>query len=197
MESQLNWVKRAVWRTVLVFSCAVILTGCSSTTPEVKPSSHNGGMFRERNEGYSLLYKLMRDEKDVGKIFMLKSASDPVKGLVKEIGAACEAAKKRMDGFPDANNRIEYDVPDLPKLEQKARDFEAQDDEKGLLFSSGGTFDLRLAFSQAQAMGYGMYLCKSLIEVEDDAGRKQFLTNLSNQCSGFHDRLMALLSIKS
>jgi hypothetical protein len=203
MEFQPNLLKRAAWRTALVLSCAALAAGCSSSpatpapTPEIKPPSHNGGMFRERNEGYSLLYKLMSDEKDVGKIFILKSASDPVKGLVKEIGGACDAAKKQMDGFPAANNRIEFDVLDLPKLEQKARDFEAKEDEHGLLFNSGETFEVRLVFSQLQAMGYGMNLCKALIEAEDDEGHKQFLTNLSNQCSEFHDRLLALLAVKS
>ena len=36
-------------------------------------------MFRERNEGYSLLYKLMSDESNVSKIFILKHADDPVR----------------------------------------------------------------------------------------------------------------------
>jgi hypothetical protein len=173
---------------------AMALVGCATTT---KPPSENGGMFRERNEGYSLLYKLMSDESKVGEIFIIKGADDSVKGLVKEIGAACTDAKKQMDGFPLANDRIEYDVSDLPRLEQESRDLEAKEDEKQLLTSSGKTFELRLIFTQAQAMGYAVNLCQSVAAHEDDAGRTEFLTNLSKQCAGFQQRLMDLLIVKS
>ena len=177
-----------------VILIVIALTGCSSTP---KPPSENGGMFRERNEGFSLLYKLMSDESKVGGIFIIKSASEPVKGLVKEIGAACDGAKKQMDGFPELNNRIEYDVPDLPKLEQESRDLEAKADTKDLLTSTGNTFQLRLVFTQAQAMAYAKNLCDALIADEDDPQIKQFLTALSLQCAGFQQRLMDLLTVKT
>jgi hypothetical protein len=169
------------------------LAGCSMTP---KPPSENGGMIRERNEGYSLLYKLMSDESKVSEIFILRHADDPVKGLVKEIGTACQAAKKQMDGFPMANNRIEYDVPDLPRLEQESRDLEAKEEEKDLLTSSGKTFELRLIYTQAEAMGYAVNLCQALAAYEDDAGNKDFLNKLSSQCAGFRQRLMDLLIVK-
>jgi hypothetical protein len=177
-----------------ILSCAIALAGCSTT---LKPPSENGGMFRERNEGYSLLYKLMSDESKVSEIFILKHADDPVKGLVKEIGAACQAAKKQMDGFPMANNRIEYDVPDLPRLEQESRDLEAKEETNDLLTSSGKTFELRLVFTQAEAMGYAVNLCQALAADEDDTGHKDFLNKLSGQCAAFRQRLMDLLIVKS
>ena len=172
----------------------IALAGCAATP---KPPSENGGMFRERNEGYSLLYKLMSDESKVSEIFILKHADEPVKGLVKEIAGACQAAKKQMDGFPIANNRIEYDVPDLPRLEQESRDLEAHEEAKDLLTSSGKTFELRLIFTQAEAMGYAVNLCQAILAHEDDAGHKEFLTNLSGQCAAFEQRLMEVLAVKS
>jgi hypothetical protein len=172
----------------------IALAGCS-TAP--KPPSENGGLFRERNEGYSLLYRLMSDESKVGEIFIIKHADDSVKGLVKDIAAACQAAKKQMDGFPMANNRIEYDVPDLPRLEQESRDLEAKEEAKDLLTSSGKTFELRLIFTQAEATGYAVNLCQALAAHEDDAGHKDFLNNLSSRCAVFQQRLMELLIVKS
>jgi hypothetical protein len=170
------------------------LAGCS-TTP--KPPSENGGLFRERNEGYSLLYNLMSDESKASEIFILKHADEPVGGLVKEIAAACQAAKKQMDSFPGANNRVEYDVPDLPRLEQESRDLEAKEEAKDLLTSSGKAFELRMIFTQAEAMGYAVNLCQAILAHEDDAGHKQFLTNLSNQCAAFQQRLLELLNVQS
>jgi hypothetical protein len=171
----------------------VSAAGCAATP---KAPSENGGMFRERNEGYSLLYKLMGDESKVGGIFIIKHADDSVGGLVKEIGAACTGAKKQMDGYPGLNIRIEYDVTDLPKVEQESRDLEAKTQEKNLLTSSGKTFELRLVFTQAEAMEYAKNLCDALIAREDNAQIKAFLTALSLQCAGFHQRLMDLLTVK-
>ena len=187
-------MRRNRWKNLLLFACAVALGGCSSTP---KPPSENGGLFRQHNEGYSLLYKLMKDESDVGEIFIIKSANEPVKSLVKEIGSACQAASNRMDEFPKQNNRIEYDVPDLPYMEQRSRDLQARDDEKALLTSSGKEFDARLIFTQAEATNYAMQLCKALDEKETDPGRKSFLENLATQCGDFHNQLMNLLAVQS
>jgi hypothetical protein len=170
-----------------------LAAGCAATP---KAPSENGGMFRERNEGYSLLYRLMGDESKVGEIFIIKHADDSVGGLVKEIGAACTGAKKQMEAYPAMNNRIEFDVPDLPKVEQESRDLEAKTQEKNLLMSSGKTFELRLVFTQAQAMEYAKDLCDALIAREDNVQIKAFLTALSLQCAGFHQRLMDLLTVK-
>jgi hypothetical protein len=187
-------MQRNAWKTVLSLACALALSACSATPP---PPSANGGLFRQHNEGYSLLYELMSDESDVGKLFIIKSADDSVKSLVKEIGSACQMAKKQMDEFPRSDIRIEYDVADLPYMEQRSRDLQAKVDEKELLTSSGQKFELRLIFTQAQAMDYAVQLSRALAEKETDPGRKNFLENLSKQCGEFHDRLMDLLTVKS
>jgi hypothetical protein len=173
---------------------AFILAACASTP--TAPAITGGGLIHERNQGYSILYKLMSDESDVGKIFILKSADEPVKNQVKEIGAAAQAAKKQMDEFRKQDKELEYDIADLPYLEQHGRDLQAKDDEKALLFSSGREFELRLVFTQAQAMDYAMQLSRGLAEKEDDPARKSFLQNLTKQTGDFHDQLMKLLTVK-
>jgi len=173
----------------------VLLAGCASTPSPLATSGE--GFVHQQNQGFSLLYKLMSDEKDVGKIFILKSADDSIKGLVKEIGDAAQSAKQRMDELAKADKEIAYDVPDLPYIEQRGRDLQAKDDEHDLLFSSGKEFELRLLFTQTQAMDYATQLCKSLDETEKNPSRKTFLENLAKQCGGFHDRLMKLLAVRS
>jgi hypothetical protein len=185
---------RPIWTTLLLLPCAIALAGCSSTPT---PPSENGGLFRQHNEGYSLLYKLMKNESEVGEIFILKSATPSVKTIVKEIGDACTAAKKQMDEFPKQDNRIEYDEPDLPYMEQRSRDLQAKVDEKALLTTSGKEFERRLIFTQAEAMNYAMQLCKALDEKETDPGRKRFLESLARQSGDFHDQLMNLLTVQS
>jgi hypothetical protein len=183
--------------------CGVLgVEGCgsSSTTPpppKLTPPGENGGMFRRRNEGYSLLYKLMLDESQVGGIFIIKHADDSVGGVVKEIGLAAKDAQKQLHDFPNPTNRIEFDVLDLPRVEQDARDLESKEQEKQLLTSSGQTFELRLLLTQIQAMGYVVNLCKALVMVEDDPGHINFLNSLSKQCDDFRTRMEGLLVVKS
>ncbi len=156
-----------------------------------------GGLVHQRNQGYSLLYKLMSDESDVGKIFILKSADDSVKNLVKEIGGAAQSAKQRMDELAKQDGEIHFDVTDLPAIEQRGRDLQAKDDEHALLFSSGKDFELRLLFTQTQAVDYAMQLCRALDEIETDPARKSFLEGLEKQCGDFHDRSMKLMTVQT
>jgi hypothetical protein len=186
---------RRLIRIATIIFAVTFLAGCGSTPPP--PASSGGGLNHQQNQGYSLLYKLMSDEKDVGKIFILKSADDSVKGLVKEIGDAAQSAKQRMDELSKADKELAYDLPDLPYIEQRGRDLQAKDDEHELLFSSGKDFELRLLFTQTQAMDYATQLCKALDETEKNPDRKAFLENLAKQCGGFHDRLMKMLAVRS
>jgi hypothetical protein len=179
---------------LFLLTCAVALGGCAETH---EPLSANGGLFRQKNEGYSLLYKLMSDESKVGQIFIIKHADPPVGDLVKQIGDACKSAQAEMEQFPQKDRRVEYDVADLPFIEQKSRDLAAHADTKALLESSGKTFELRLLFTQAQAMSYGRDLCEALAADETDPLRKGFLNDLSKQCGQFYDSLMDLLAVKT
>jgi hypothetical protein len=179
---------------LMLLICAAVLAGCAETH---QPLSANGGLFRQKNEGYSLLYKLMSDESKVGQIFIIKHADPSVGNLVKQIGDACKSAQAKMEQFPQKDPRMEYDVADLPFIEQKSRDLAAHADTKALLESSGKTFELRLLFTQAQAMSYGRDLCDALADDEDDPLRKAFLTNVSRQCGQFYDSLMDLLAVKT
>jgi hypothetical protein len=184
---------RRLSKNLLLLFVALAMTGCASTP---KAPSENGGMFRRRNEGYSLLYKLMSDESQVSGIFILKHADDSVGNVVRDVAHFCQYAKTQMDGFPNTDNRIEYDVPDLPRMEQDSRDLTAKEVEHELLGSSGKEFELNLIFTQAQAMEYAVQLATALQPIEDDPVRHNFLVYVAQQCDELHSRLMALLEVK-
>ncbi len=185
---------RRMRRNLCVVAVLAAVAGCASS---VKPPTENGGMYRRQNEGYSLLYKLMSDESDVNKILYFKHTDEAVGALVKEIATVCQSARKQMDDFPKSDNRIEYDVPDLPKIEQRGRDLQAHDDTMALLGSSGTAFETRLIFTQAQAMDYAVQISKGLLENEDNPIRKTFLSELAKKCADLHDRAMSFLTVKS
>jgi hypothetical protein len=174
---------------------ALLLAACAET-PKPPPSTPGGGI-RRRNEGYSLLYQLMKDESDVAKILIIKSADPAVAGIVKEVAAFAQSTKKQLDEFAKADKQLEFDVPDLPHIEQDSRDLTAKTVTKSLLGSSGKVFQQRLVFSQAEAMSYAAHLAKALLSYEDNADRKKFLTDFAQRATDLHDRLSDLLTIKS
>ena len=187
-------------RPIALIFLAVMIVGCTSSPPQQQiPAAPTGtsDALRQLNEGYSLLYKLMSDESDVAKIFILKHPSDSVAAPVKEIGNAAQAARKKMDELAKQDSRLSYQTPDLPYIEQRSRDLQASAYSKTLLLSGGKEFETRLIFSQLEAMNYAVQLCNALDEKEQDANRKAFLKGLQKQCQDFHDRLTKLLSISA
>jgi predicted component of type VI protein secretion system len=168
-------------------------TGCASNT---NSTEHNGGLIHERNQGYSLLYALMTDESKVDGLLVIKSVNDPLAKLVRQIAAASKQARQQLDSYVGSDSRIVIDEPDLPKLEDESRDLESKRDTKNLLLTSGKELQLNLIFTQAQATGYAANLSQALANREDDAGRKQFLTDLAKQFAGYRDQLMGMLAVK-
>ncbi|HWB53603.1 MAG TPA: hypothetical protein VG722_05400 [Tepidisphaeraceae bacterium] len=172
------------------------LGGCCSSAIKQKALPATS-VNQQLDEGYSLLYKLMDDESKVGKLFIIRSADKPITELVKQIGQSCKAAKERLDQFAGANQQIHFDMGDLPYIELQSRKLQASDDRHALLFAKGDKFERRLIFTQAQAMNYGVQLCRALQKEEQNPIRKAFLHDLEVQCRTLHDRLMNFLKVAS
>jgi hypothetical protein len=180
------------WAAIVCMLSAALLGGCAA--PASPPVSAD--LNRQQLEGYGLLYKLMSDDSSVAEIFIIKNADPPVIGLAREIARNCQDAKAQLDAFAKSDPSLHLDVSDLPAAEQESRDSTASQDEKELLSSSGKAFELRLLFTQAQAMGYASELSKAVASHEDDATRKNFLMGLSDKCAGYRDRAMEMLAVK-
>ncbi len=138
----------------------------------------------------------MSDESQVSKLLFLKRVGPSVGSVVKGISTTCEDAKKQMDGFA-RDGGINFQVSDLPAVEQRSRELQAKEESRLLLGSSGKDLELRLTFTQVEAMGYAMHLAQALAEREDNVARKAFLENLATRCAALRDQVMGLLSVKS
>ena len=186
----------------VLFLAAISLVGCAShQPPSAAPGrssspAPDGGLIHARNEGYSLVYRLMSDESNVDKILIIKDVDEPVKQAIKQIAATCSDAKEQLDEYQKQDGRSEFNVPDLPRIEQETRDLEAKVEEKELVFSSGKTFQVRLILTQLQATRYGQLLCTALVQIEDNPQRKDFLTTLASNLGAYHDRLADMVQSK-
>jgi hypothetical protein len=188
----------AKWNPWLLVACVTLSAGCHSPALQDPPlSAKSAESLRQSNEGYSLLHQLMSDESNVGKLFILKRTSSAVSAPVKEIAAAAQAAQKQLDEFRKQDSRLKFDTPGLPDIEERSRDLQATASRNALLTSSGKEFEATLIYTQMQATGYAVQLCRALQEREADPTRKIFLVNLANQCQAFHDRLAKLWSVNN
>ncbi len=181
---------------LIIPACIAMLGGCTAVHPS-PPSTQPVITDHANNEGYSLLYNLMDDESNVSKILIIKRVDDSVAGPVKEIANACATATKQLDEYRKQDSSLNYSVTHLPAVESRSRDLQSAAERNRLLGSGGKEFELRLIFTQAEAMNYADTLCRALTEKEHNPARKEFLEHLATQCRGFHERLMKLLSVKS
>jgi hypothetical protein len=183
--------KRQAWVCGALIVCALAAAGCA-TVQKVLPTAawHQA---RVRNEGYSLLYHLMRQESDVAKILIIKHADVPVTDIIKEIASTCDQARKDLELFHEKDRHLSFEMANLPEMEQKTRAAIQSTVTKQLLMSSGRTFEHRLLFTQAESMNYAAHLAAVLHDQDDNQLRKQFLATLSQKCTTLHDQVVELL----
>jgi hypothetical protein len=183
--------KRQAWVCGTLLGCALTVTGCA-TVQKVLPTVawHKA---RVRNEGYSLLYKLMSQESDVAKIFIIKHADPPVDDIIREIARTCDRARKDLEVFHERDRHLSFEMANLPEMEQKTRAAIQSTVTKQLLTSGGKTFERRLLFTQAESMNYAAHLAAVLRDQENDPLRKKFLDALSQKCTTLHDQVIELL----
>lgn len=183
--------KRRAWVCGTLLACALTVAGCA-TVQKVLPSAawHKA---RVRNEGYSLLYHLMSQESDVGKILIIKHADPPIADIIKEIASTCDQARKELDLFHEKDRHLSFEMANLPEFEQKTRAAIQSTVTKQLLFSSGKTFENRLLLTQVESMNYAAHLAQVLHDQEDNPLRQEFLATLAQRCTALHDRVIDLL----
>jgi hypothetical protein len=184
-------MKRPAWAYGMLIAGAMAVTGCS-TGRKVPPTAAMP-QARVRNEGYSLLYQLMSQESDVAKLLIIKHADAPIADIIKEIASTCGQAKKELELFREKDRQLNLEMPHLPEIEQKTRAAIESNVTKRLLFSSGKKFEIRLLFTQAQAMNYAAHLAQVLHDQEDNPLRQKFLATVAERCITLHDRVMELL----
>ncbi len=148
---------------------------------------------QDRSDGYALLYELVTDESGVDKIFILKSASTNVTAMIGEIAQSARKSRQQLGAYAEADKHLRLGEKHLPVIEQKTRDDIDVATRNELLFSSGKSFEMRLLFTQAQALQYGAHLAKELRDHEDHAARKDYLDAMAKEWDELYRRVMDLL----
>ncbi len=172
---------------------ALLLTAAPLARGAAPELSHVKIRAQDRSDGYALLYELAEDESAVDKILILKSASTNTTAMINEIAQNARKARQQLEAYAAADRHLRLGEKHLPLIEQKTRDDIGVATRNELLFSSGKNFELRLLFTQAQAMQYGAHLARVLRDHEDHSDRRDYLDAMAREWDELYRRVMGLL----
>jgi hypothetical protein len=174
----------------------LLASGCASTAtkpPAPAEVTAQDQQFGIRNQGYSLLYSLLSDEKDLSKLLLVKKEAADLGALLKDISRVSRDAAKQLEAFEKADSHLHLKMTGLPVAEQQTRDLISKTKAKELISKAGDKFEIRVLLSQAEALSYGAHLAAVIIPNEQDPARKKFLSNISEQYQQLHQRLIDLI----
>jgi len=184
-------ISRITLAHVVVIIALFAGAGCASVQEKIP---FVRGRYRDRNEGFSLLYDLATKQRNVDKILVLKHVNARTESEIKEIAQLFHQAQEEFDSFARQDSSLNFQATHLPALEEKTRDSIQSTTTKDLLFSTGKDFELRLLLTQVQALNYASHLANVLRDKDYNRTRKSFLSEFSKQCDQHHQKVMQLLS---
>ena len=173
--------------------CLIVLAGASCRSTAPMPSSP-GSRRVVLNEGYSLLYEVLTQQKDVDMILIVKSEEDDVDALITKIATTCGEAAEQLEALAEADTSVKLDLECLPVIEENTRAAIEATALKEHFLSFGWKFELILLLAQDDALSYVSHLAAVLGKEEEHPERKAFLERTSTETALLRDAVIDLMS---
>jgi hypothetical protein len=142
--------------------------------------------------GYSLFVDLMGDEAQVADILAIKSASMMTQALLKDISATAKDATTSITPLLAAQPAVAIDQNGLPIVETSTRN-RLTNMLTARLLLAGGSFEVKMLLSQANAMGYARSLSASIAEADPNRARSSIMSQLENLFADLESRAITQL----
>jgi hypothetical protein len=176
-----------VYLLILIF-----LAGCQLIAP--RDIAHRPTATNSPSVGYALLTGLLKDEKDVSKLLIVKRERTELKTLIKEISEKSTDAHHQLEAFAKTDRSLNPKNNGLPPAEIDTRTSIAKMKTKELLTESGKDFELQLLLAQNEALTYGAHLATITATAESDPKRSAYLGNLGKELLDLRQKVVAMLS---
>jgi hypothetical protein len=146
-----------------------------------------------RNNAASLLYDLLGEEADLGKLLIIKRERDELHRVVQSISSNADASQKALARLAKEDISLDLKRTELPPGEKAVR--EAMSKRKGgeLLHASGADFEFKLLLTQVEALAYAEQLAQVAALNESDPARSQVFTEIATQMHRLHSEALHLL----
>jgi hypothetical protein len=185
-------MKRFNLRTYICILFGICFWGCQATT--TPPREHFSSAARQvRNNAYSLLYDLLKDEQHVSKLLIIKRDRRELHHLIKRVSATAKEGAEQLQKFAKQDASFNLEATELPPAEQAARKAIADTKRKKLLASSGAEFEKNLLLTQAQALSYAIHLAQVAAKEDDDEPRLRFLSGFRMRLEDLYEQVVQLL----
>jgi hypothetical protein len=180
-------------RFVLIL-LALATSACSSARPQ-KPVPPTDG-HRTIAEGYSLLYGITSQQKDLKKLLLIKTESDPVDRLISELADYTGELSAQLEDMVRRYPALTIETQFLPDVEVKARESIASATTKELLASEGKDFERRLLMKQLSALEQERHIAKVMVELETADERRTFWKRTEQRFGELYAEVEQLLERK-
>jgi hypothetical protein len=141
----------------------------------------------------SLLHDLLDQQKNVGKLLLVKRESEEVGRLIKAIAAASAAGAKQLEFFAAQDSTLPLDQLSLPPGEVATRDAIARTKTKTLLTPFSSSFEFNLLLTQTEALSYAWHLAKVAAKNDPQTARSSYLSKLGDEMEGLHRQTLSLM----
>ncbi|HWD93136.1 MAG TPA: hypothetical protein VG938_12395 [Verrucomicrobiae bacterium] len=162
-----------------------------SGTPEKSAAD-----LQTRDNALALLDDLLNDEKNVSKVLIIKSNSDELGRLIKNISKTAGNSAVMLESLAKSEPGLDLKKLDLPPGEATARKAISKEKEHVLLHSKDAEFEFQLLLTQVEALNYGANLALVAAENEPRASNTRELLALSAQLRDLHEQVLAMLRVK-
>jgi hypothetical protein len=180
----------AQFATVVLMG-ACVLTGCQS--PKTRPSPGSSAAQSTRNNCYSLLHQLLREQKDVSILRFIKPEPGDLNKLMRQIATTSGTGATLLEEIAREDPSVDLNDIRLPPGELATRDAIASTKEKELLGQNGATFETTLLLTQTEALSYASHLAKVAGGNEPNPERARALASLSKDMENLYNKVFAML----
>jgi hypothetical protein len=170
----------------------IAFAGCATLPKSEAPKSDDAALAI-RNQGYTLLYNLMSDEKNVAKLLLIKKEQADLGELLKRISKVTGEVADGLEKLSKADGHLHLNLDGLPAIEKETRDSIAKTRAKELIAKGGQKFELRILLTQAEALTYGAHIAAVLQRHESEETRRKFLAETSQKLQELHQAVIDLM----
>jgi len=170
-----------------------VLSSYANLEPRAKEVAPPAVTASDISAGYALLYDLVSKEKQSTLLSLIKKESPELKSLLGRISETSKATAKQLETLATIHPPLNLKVTHLPRIEQAARDSIDKETSKQILNSHGVDLEFNMVSSQLAAMNYAAHLARSLVVVETNPRRKEFLQLTDRTFSELHGLVFKML----
>ena len=176
---------------ILLIAIAVGMSACSATKQQPVPVTDG---HRTVAEGYSLLYGITSQQKNLKKLLSVKFESDAVDDVISEVADYTGELSAQLEDMTRRYPALTVDKQFLPVVEVKTREAISQETTAEFKSTKGKDFERRLLLNQLTSLGQEKNMAKVMVELETADERRDFWRKTQQRFETLHGKVWRLLS---